>query len=54
MQKFTQQIMAASEAGRSLAYHTFGDETTAAQIQKEIETILHNNCTVGDLWKSLK
>lgn len=53
-QKFLQQILAASESGRQLDYHTFDDAAIAKTIEKESKKMIDSGMTVGQVYKTLK
>ncbi|KAL7059132.1 hypothetical protein AAHC03_013892 [Spirometra sp. Aus1] len=45
------QLMACAQAGKALAYSTFGDHTFADDVQRIYSSLAASKCTVGQLWK---
>lgn len=48
------QLMAATEAGRHLAYFTFGNETLRDDVFQMYTFLMENRVTVGKLWRYLQ
>ncbi|XP_049814518.1 poly(ADP-ribose) glycohydrolase [Schistocerca nitens] len=48
------QLMAATEAGRHLAYFTFGNETLRDDVFQMYTFLMENRVTVGKLWQYLQ
>lgn len=51
--KFVLQLMAASEAGRSLLYFTFGNKKLKTELENFYEFLNDKNLSVGDIWRLL-
>ncbi|CAD5226848.1 unnamed protein product [Bursaphelenchus xylophilus] len=51
--KFIIQLIAASAAGRTLSYHTFGNERLAQEVQKFHSTLKQHQVTVDTLYEAL-
>nr|VZI16158.1 unnamed protein product [Spirometra erinaceieuropaei] len=43
--------MACAQAGKALAYSTFGDHNFADDVQRIYSSLAASKCTVGQLWK---
>ncbi|KAL7059133.1 hypothetical protein AAHC03_013891 [Spirometra sp. Aus1] len=44
------QLMACAQAGKALAYSTFGEEPFAEKLLRVYDNLVSSNCTVGRLW----
>nr|VZI16164.1 unnamed protein product [Spirometra erinaceieuropaei] len=47
------QLMACAQAGKSLAYCTFEDESLEKELQRVHDSLVASDCTVGRLWSIL-
>ncbi|BHF70127.1 hypothetical protein SprV_0301317700 [Sparganum proliferum] len=47
------QLMACAQAGKSLAYCTFEDESLEKELQQAYDSLVASDCTVGRLWSIL-
>ncbi|KAL7059135.1 hypothetical protein AAHC03_013896 [Spirometra sp. Aus1] len=47
------QLMACAQAGKSLAYCTFADESLEKELQRVHDSLVASECTVGHLWSIL-